>query len=115
MHQSVGNLKSLIFLNLKRSRSLKILPESIGDVKSLKRLNISGCSRLEKLPECMGDMESLTELLADGIKNELLPSFVYLKYVRKLSLRGYNFCRDSPSPTSWVSQISSWLSPSSTS
>ena len=115
VHQSVGNLKSLIFLNLKRCRSIKILPESIGDVKSLKRLNISGCSQLEKLPERMGDMESLTELLADGIKNELLPSFVHLKYVRKLSLRGYSFCRDSPSPTSWVSQISSWLSPSSTS
>ncbi|XP_034896725.1 TMV resistance protein N-like [Populus alba] len=115
VHQSVGNLKSLIFLNLKRCRSLKILPESIGDVKSLKRLNISGCSQLEKLPECMGDMESLTELLADGIKNELLPSFVHLKYVRKLSLCGYSFCRDSPSPTSWVSQISSWLSPLSAS
>ncbi|XP_034903991.1 TMV resistance protein N isoform X2 [Populus alba] len=115
VHQSIGNLKSLIFLNLKRCRSLKILPESIGDVKSLKRLNISGCSQLEKLPECMGDMESLTELLADGIKNELLPSFVHLKYVRKLSLCGYIFCRDSPSPTSWVSQISSWLSLSSTS
>ncbi|XP_073267979.1 TMV resistance protein N isoform X2 [Populus alba] len=115
VHQSVGNLKSLIFLNLKRCRSLKILPESIGDVKSLKRLNISGYSQLEKLPECMGDMESLTELLADGIKNKLLPSFVHLKYVRKLSLCGYSFCRDSPSPTSSVSQISSWLSPSSTS
>ena len=115
VHQSVGNLKSLIFLNMEGCWSLKILPESIGNVKSLKRLNISGCSQLEKLPEHMGDMESLTELLADGIENEqFLSSIGQLKYVRRLSLRGYNFRQDSPSPTSWVSQISSWLSPSST-
>jgi Leucine-rich repeat (LRR) protein len=39
----------------------------------------------------MGDIESLTELLADGIENEqFLSSIGQLKYVRKLSLRGYN-------------------------
>jgi len=114
VHQSIGNLTSLVFLNLKRCWSLKVLPENIGNVKSLKSLNISGCSQLEKLPECMGDMESLTELLADGIKNEqFLSSIGQLKHVKRLSLIGYSFSQDSPSPTSWVSQISSWLSPSS--
>nr|XP_034909754.1 disease resistance protein RUN1-like isoform X2 [Populus alba] len=91
VHQSIGNLKSLVILNLEGCWRLKILPESIGNVKSLKRLNISRCSQLEKLPERMGDIESLTELLADGIENEhFLSSIGQLKYVRRLSLCGYN-------------------------
>ena len=88
VHQSIGNLKSLVILNLEGCWRLKILPKSIGNVKSLKHLNISGCSQLEKLSERMGDMESLTELLADGIETEqFLSSIGQLKYVRRLSLR----------------------------
>ncbi|KAL9381643.1 hypothetical protein Peur_024678 [Populus x canadensis] len=113
LHQSVGHLKSLVFLNIKGCWRLKILPESICDVKSLESLNISGCSQLEKLPERMGDIESFTQLFADGIENEqFLASIEHLKYVRKLSLCGYNFNLDSPSSTSWPSPISSWISAS---
>ncbi|XP_073262841.1 disease resistance protein Roq1-like isoform X2 [Populus alba] len=113
VHQSTGHLKRLVFLNLKGCWRLKILPESICDVKSLESLNISGCSQLEKLPERMGDIESFTELLADGIENEqFLASIEHLKYVRKLSLCGYNFNLDSSSSTSWPSPISSWISAS---
>jgi len=118
VHQSIGNLTSVVFLNLEGCWRLKILPESIGNVKSLKRLNISGCSQLEKLPERMGDMESLTELLANGIENEqFLSSIGQLKYVRRLSLRGYSFSHDSPSglspsSTSWPPSISSFISAS---
>uniref|UniRef100_A0A6N2LUE2 TIR domain-containing protein n=1 Tax=Salix viminalis TaxID=40686 RepID=A0A6N2LUE2_SALVM len=113
VHQSVGHLKSLIFLNLKRCRRLKTLPQSICDAKSLEILNISECSQLEKLPEHMGGMESFTELLADGINNkQFLASIEHLKYLRKLSLCGYNFNADAPSSTSWSSPISSWISTS---
>jgi len=91
VHQSIENLTSLGFLNLKGCWRLKNLPESIGNLKSLETLNISGCSQLEKLPERMGDMESLIELLADGIENEqFLSSIGQLKHVRRLSLRGYS-------------------------
>ncbi|XP_061943859.1 disease resistance protein RUN1-like [Populus nigra] len=91
VHQSIGHSMSLVFLNLEGCWSLKTLPESIGNVKSLETLNISGCSQLEKLPDGMGDMESLIELLADGIENEqFLSSIGQLKYVRRLSLRGYS-------------------------
>ena len=91
VHQSIGNLTSLVFLNLEGCHSLKILPESICNVKSLETLNISGCSQLEKLPERMGDMESLTKVLADGIENEqFLSSIGQLKHVRMLSLCGYS-------------------------
>ncbi|XP_061944023.1 disease resistance protein RUN1-like [Populus nigra] len=89
VHQSIGNLTSLVFLNLEGCCSLKILPESIGNVKSLETLNISWCSQLEKLPERMGDLKSLTKLLADGIENEqFLSSIGQLKHVRSLSLHG---------------------------
>jgi len=58
-------------------------------------------------------MESFTELLADGINNEkFLASIEHLKYLRKLSLCGYNFNADAPSSTSWPSPISSWISAS---
>jgi hypothetical protein len=88
VHQSIGNLTSLVFLNLEGCCSLTILPESVGNVKSLETLNISGCSQLGKLAEHMRDMESLTELLADGVENEqFLSSIGQLKHVRRLSLR----------------------------
>ncbi|XP_061944132.1 disease resistance protein RUN1-like isoform X2 [Populus nigra] len=111
VHQSIGNLTSLVFLNLEGCCSMKILPESIGNAKSLETLNISRCSQLDKLPERMGDMESLTELLADGIENEqFLSSIGQLKHVRRLSLRGCN-----PAPPSCslisasVSNLKRWL------
>ena len=110
-------LKSLVFLNLLGCWRLKILPQSICAVKPLEILDISGCSGLEKLPECMSDIESLIELLVDGIENEqLLSSIEQLKYVRKLSFRGYSFNQDSPwlslSYTSCPSSISSSISAS---
>ncbi|XP_073262955.1 LOW QUALITY PROTEIN: TMV resistance protein N-like [Populus alba] len=110
VHQSIGNLTSLIFLNLKGCCSLKILPESVGNVKSLEILNISGCSQFEKLPECMGDMESLTELLADGIENEqILSSIGKLKYVRRLSLCGYSSAPPSSLISAGVLNWKRWL------
>uniref|UniRef100_A0A6N2KK17 TIR domain-containing protein n=1 Tax=Salix viminalis TaxID=40686 RepID=A0A6N2KK17_SALVM len=82
-------------------RRLKALPQSICDIRSLEILNISECSQLEKLPEHMGGIESLTELLANGINTEqFLASIEHLKYLRKLSLCGYNFNAESPSSTS---------------
>ncbi|KAG5223840.1 TMV resistance protein [Salix suchowensis] len=87
---------------------LKTLPQSICDAKYLKSLNISECSQLEKLPEHMGGMESFTELLADGINNkQFFASIEHLKYLKKLSLCGYNFNADA---TSWPTPISSWIS-----
>ncbi|XP_011012120.1 PREDICTED: TMV resistance protein N-like [Populus euphratica] len=119
VHQSIENLTSLVFLNLKGCWRLKNLPDgignlksqSIGNLKSLETLNISGCSQLEKLPERMGDTESLTDLLADGIDNEqFLSSIGQLKHVRRLSLRGYSSAPPSSSLISaGVSNLKRWL------
>ena len=113
MHQSVGHLKELVHLSLKGCCSLNNLPESICNLKSLETLDISMCSRLEKLPEHLGVMESSTELLADETAIRQLPSSVgQLKRLGKLSFSGCNNKQGSPF-TSWLSLISSWLSPTS--
>jgi Leucine-rich repeat (LRR) protein len=58
----------------------------------------------------MGDMESLTELLADGIKNEqFLSSIGQLKYVRRLSLRGYSSAPPSSLISAGVLNWKRWL------
>ncbi|KAG5223841.1 TMV resistance protein [Salix suchowensis] len=112
LEMQYSNIKEL-WKEKKGCRRLKTLPQSICDAKSLEILNISECSQLEKLPEHMGGMESFTELLADGINNkQFLASIEHLKYLRKLSLCGYNFNADAPSSSSWPSPISSWISAS---
>jgi Leucine-rich repeat (LRR) protein len=75
VHQSIGNLKSLVLLNLEGCNSLKSLPESMGSLKSLQTLNVTECSQLEKLPDSLGGLESLTELLAKGTAIKQLPTF----------------------------------------
>jgi len=118
VHQSIGNLTSLNFLNLEGCWSLKNLPESISNLMSLGTLNISACSQLEKLPECMGDMKSLTMVLVDGIKTEqFLSSIGQLKYVKWLSLRGCSSAPPRPSCSlisADVSNLKRWLSTSFT-
>ncbi|KAG5224333.1 TMV resistance protein [Salix suchowensis] len=62
VHQSIGNLKSLVLLNLEGCNSLKSLPESM-------------CSQLEKLPDSLGALESLAKLLAKGTSIKQLRTF----------------------------------------
>uniref|UniRef100_A0A6N2KWJ0 TIR domain-containing protein n=1 Tax=Salix viminalis TaxID=40686 RepID=A0A6N2KWJ0_SALVM len=116
VHQSIGNLKSLVLLNLRGCNSLKSLPESMGSLKSLQTLNVTACSQLEKLPESLGDLESLTELVAQhtGIK-QLPTSDRYLKKLTKLSFGGYKNVFYSPDPPSKsrFSRFSSWFPPKS--
>ncbi|KAG5223894.1 TMV resistance protein [Salix suchowensis] len=116
VHQSIGNLKSLVLLNLEGCNSLKSLPESMGSLKSLQTLNVTRCWQLEKLPESLGGLESLTELFAKGTGMKQLPTSArYLKKLTKLSFGGYKNVFYSPDPPSksWFSRFSSWFSPKS--
>ncbi|XP_011656058.1 TMV resistance protein N isoform X2 [Cucumis sativus] len=65
LHQSVGTLKHLIFLDLKDCKSLKSICSNIS-LESLKILILSGCSRLENFPEIVGNMKLVKELHLDG-------------------------------------------------
>ncbi|CAL5401861.1 unnamed protein product [Camellia sinensis] len=65
VHESIGKLGRLVFLNLKGCKNLEKLPSKIGHVTSLEKLILSGCSKLDQLPE-LGKMKYLTVLHADG-------------------------------------------------
>ncbi|XVF30479.1 hypothetical protein REPUB_Repub16aG0061600 [Reevesia pubescens] len=63
--QSIGETKTLVFLNLKDCKSLRNLPRTIGSLVSLKELILSGCSRLDDLPRELQNMKSLSVLNLD--------------------------------------------------
>ncbi|CAL5401879.1 unnamed protein product [Camellia sinensis] len=65
VHESIGKLGRLVFLNLKGCKNLEKLPSKIGHLTSLEKLILSGCSKLDQLPD-LGKMKYLTVLHADG-------------------------------------------------
>ncbi|XP_059648330.1 disease resistance protein RPV1-like isoform X2 [Cornus florida] len=66
IHESIGDLKRLVFLNFKDCKNLRMLPRSIGMLMFLETLIISGCSNLDKWPIELSKMESLKVLHMDG-------------------------------------------------
>ncbi|KAB2595316.1 protein suppressor of npr1-1 [Pyrus ussuriensis x Pyrus communis] len=75
VHESIGNLERLVYLNLKDCKNLMMLPKNMCMLKSLEKLILSGCSNLEEFPvEMMKKMECLKVLDMDGIPiSELWP------------------------------------------
>ncbi|CAN6561780.1 unnamed protein product [Malus baccata var. baccata] len=68
VHESIGNLERLVYLNMKNCKNLRMLPKSMCMLKSLETLILSGCSSLDEFPfEMMQRMESLKVLKTDGI------------------------------------------------
>ncbi|GLU16362.1 hypothetical protein SLE2022_328000 [Rubroshorea leprosula] len=62
VHQSIGNLSKLIYLDLENCQNLVHLPSEICELRFLENLNLYSCSKLRELPEDFGNMESLKEL-----------------------------------------------------
>ncbi|KAL7177151.1 hypothetical protein ACSBR2_030482 [Camellia fascicularis] len=109
LHESIGLLDKLVYLNLKDCMNLRYLPGIICKLKSVKHLNLTGCAKLKEFPEHLGHMESLTELLANGTAIKQLPfSIGLLKNLKSLSLKG---CNRQFTTKSWFSLISSWVLP----
>ncbi|XP_058216138.1 disease resistance protein RPV1-like isoform X2 [Rhododendron vialii] len=71
VHESIGELESLVLLNLTGCENLKKLPSEIGHLTSLEKLILSGCSKLDQLPAELGQMKSITVLHADGISQDI--------------------------------------------
>ncbi|CAN6703694.1 unnamed protein product [Malus baccata var. baccata] len=68
VHESIGNLERLVYLNMKGCKNLRMLPKNMCMLKSLETLILSGCSNLDEFPvEMMKKMESLKVLETDGI------------------------------------------------
>ncbi|XP_062015119.1 disease resistance protein RPV1-like [Rosa rugosa] len=72
LHQSLGQLKRLIVLNLKDCESLENLPSKI-EMESLETLILSNCSKVKKIPEFAGNMERLSKLYLNETAIEKLP------------------------------------------
>ncbi|KAK3436770.1 hypothetical protein EUGRSUZ_C01443 [Eucalyptus grandis] len=65
--------ESLEILNLERSSDLNEIHPSLGDVKTLVSLNVKHCIRLKELPAGVGRMEELKELILYGSAIKEIP------------------------------------------
>ncbi|TQD92531.1 hypothetical protein C1H46_021867 [Malus baccata] len=102
VHESIGNLERLVYLNMKDCKNLRKLPKNMCMLKSLETLILSGCSNLDEFPvEMMKKMESLKVLETDGIpiselwlerSSTILSSFPCS--LVELSLKGCNLSDD---------------------
>ena len=97
---SIGKLKNLKLLNLKRCQELTSLPNKF-ELKSLVTLNLTSCSKIKKIPEFVENMKHLQELLLKGTAITELPSSVecliglntlILQDCKKLVCLPNNFC-----------------------
>ncbi|XP_048442434.1 disease resistance protein RPV1-like [Pyrus x bretschneideri] len=99
VHESIGNLERLVYLNMRDCKNLRMLPKNMCMLKSLETLILSGCSNLDEFPvEMMKEMESLEVLATDGIplrpeRSSTILSFFPCSLV-KLSLKGCNLSDD---------------------
>ena len=85
IHESLGNLKRLIRLDLEGCERLESLPHKIN-LESLEVCILSGCLRLKKFPETVGNMSHLSELYLDNTAIEDL-SVEHLIGLVKLDIR----------------------------
>ncbi|KAK9910936.1 hypothetical protein M0R45_034870 [Rubus argutus] len=73
IHESIGKLEKLVYLNMTDCKVIRKLPDNITMLKFLETLIISGCSNLNEFPMEMSKMESLKVLRVDSVPiNQLL-------------------------------------------
>ncbi|KAF8036095.1 hypothetical protein BT93_C1941 [Corymbia citriodora subsp. variegata] len=58
----IGDLQSLIVLEIEGCMDLLDLPKEVGSLVKLKRFSLDGCSGLRELPDSLGNLTSLIEL-----------------------------------------------------
>ncbi|XP_048131178.1 disease resistance protein L6-like [Rhodamnia argentea] len=83
----IGNLPSLIELNIEWCKGLTDLPEEVGALVKLSHLSLQGCCKLSKLPGSLGNLTSLIGLnllntcitRSDSQSTKLPPSLTYLQ------------------------------------
>ncbi|XP_048444282.1 disease resistance protein RUN1-like isoform X1 [Pyrus x bretschneideri] len=102
VHESIGNLERLVYLNMKDCNNLRKLPKNMCMLKSLETLILSGCSNLDESPvEMVKKMESLKVFESYGIPiSELWPErssailSSFPSFVVELSLKGCSLSDD---------------------
>ncbi|KAH7515834.1 hypothetical protein FEM48_Zijuj10G0068300 [Ziziphus jujuba var. spinosa] len=91
VHESLGNLNTLLHLNLRGCSNLVKLPTDVSGLKRLENLILSGCSKLKELPENIDSLQCLKELLVDETAIENLPESIFR--LTKLETLDLNRCR----------------------
>ncbi|XP_042521305.1 disease resistance protein Roq1-like [Macadamia integrifolia] len=91
LHESIGKLQQLVYLNLGLCISLKKLLDSICRLSSLQKLILNHCILFTELPKSIGDLkESLVEFLLDYTNIKALPDGVGL--LKKLEVLDLSHC-----------------------
>ncbi|KAL5553913.1 hypothetical protein UlMin_041314 [Ulmus minor] len=105
IHDSIGNMQTLIHLNLRACSNLVKLPSDVSGLKNLETLILSRCLKLKELPENVGSMVSLKKLLADETPIAILPDSAFkLTQLEELSLRKCMHFKILPF---WIGKLSS--------
>ncbi|XP_042518710.1 disease resistance protein RUN1-like [Macadamia integrifolia] len=73
IHESIGILKGLVYLDLRSCSKLKELPGKTFQLTALKNLVLTGCKSLENLPESFGCLKSLVKLSLNSTHISKLP------------------------------------------
>ncbi|XP_061360797.1 disease resistance protein RPV1 [Gastrolobium bilobum] len=98
IHESLGNLSTLVHLNLRLCYNLIELPGDISGLKNLEDLILCGCWKLKALPKDISCMVSLRQLLLDDTAiTELPESIFHLTKLEKLSANKCQFLKRLPS------------------
>ena len=77
---SIGSLKHLRYLRLRRNKQIKKLPNSICDMQNLETLILDGCGGLEELPRDIRKMISLRYLWITTKQSRLLENGIECLY-----------------------------------
>ncbi|KAI5352523.1 hypothetical protein L3X38_005414 [Prunus dulcis] len=97
LHNSIGNLQTLVHLNLRECSNLIQLPNDVSGLTKLENLILSGCLQLKQLPNNMDRMVSLKELLLDDTAIISLPESIFrLTKLEKLSLNRCKYLKGLP-------------------
>ncbi|KAL0695327.1 hypothetical protein Bca4012_062507 [Brassica carinata] len=94
---SVGNLRTLLHLDLRYCPNLTEFLVDVSGLKCLEKLLLSGCSSLSVLPKTLGAMTCLKELLLDETAIKNLPNSIFrLEKLQKLSLKSCRSIQELP-------------------
>ncbi|MED6123600.1 hypothetical protein PIB30_050571 [Stylosanthes scabra] len=110
IHESLGNLSTLVHLNLGTCYNLVELPSDVSGLKHLEDLILSGCRKLKALPNDLSCLVSLRKLLVDETAiTELPDSIFHLTKLEKLSASGCHLLRRLPNCIGKLSSLQELL------
>ncbi|XP_030961061.1 disease resistance protein TAO1-like [Quercus lobata] len=106
IHESLGNMSTLLHLNLRECSNLIKFPTDISGLQNLEILVLSDCSKLKELPMNIGSMKSLKELLVDNTAIAKLPESIFrLTKLEKIDLNHCQLLRRLPNCTGKLSSL----------